>query len=43
MDFLDKIVEKIKDMARWLAEVLSGSQPEPELELIPIPVRDRQR
>ncbi|NJK41820.1 MAG: DNA topoisomerase I [Acaryochloridaceae cyanobacterium SU_2_1] len=43
MDFLDQLIEKIKDMARWLAEALGGSHTEPELELIPIPVRDRQR
>jgi hypothetical protein len=43
MDYLDDILEKIKDWAQKVIEVLLGSQPEPEAELIPIPVDDRSR
>jgi predicted RNase H-like HicB family nuclease len=43
MDYLDDILEKIKDWAQKVIEVLLGSQPEPEPELIPIPVDDRSR
>jgi len=41
MDSLDKIIEKIKNFARKLVEILVGPEVEPELEMIPIPVRDR--
>lgn len=43
MDYIDKIIEKLKDLARKLIEVLLGPQAEPEQEAIPIPVDDRQR
>ncbi|WP_299411611.1 DNA topoisomerase I [Acaryochloris sp. IP29b_bin.148] len=42
MDYLDKIIEKIKNFARKLVEVLVGPEAEPELEVIPIPIRDRR-
>lgn len=42
MDYLDKIIEKIKNFARKLVEILVGPEAEPELEAIPIPVRDRR-
>lgn len=41
MDFLDKVIEKLKGMGRKLIEVLLGPAVEPELEPIRIPVRDR--
>ncbi|NJK28801.1 MAG: DNA topoisomerase I [Acaryochloris sp. RU_4_1] len=41
MDYLDKIIEKIKSFARKLVEILVGPEMEPDLELIPIPVRDK--
>jgi hypothetical protein len=40
MDFLDKILEKIKDWAQKLIELLLGPEAEPEAELIPIPVKE---
>jgi hypothetical protein len=43
MDYLDKVLEKLKDWARKLIETLLGPEPEPEPELIPIPVNDPQR
>ena len=41
MDFIDKVLEKLKDVARRVAEILLGPDVEPELEPIPIPVRNR--
>ncbi|MEY2859047.1 MAG: hypothetical protein RLZZ74_3360 [Cyanobacteriota bacterium] len=43
MDYIDKILEKLKDIAQKLIEILLGPQVEPERELIPIPIDDRQR
>ncbi|AFY77894.1 MAG: hypothetical protein IGR93_03910 [Hydrococcus sp. C42_A2020_068] len=43
MDYLDKVLEKLKEWARKLIETLLGPEPEPEPELIPIPVNDPQR
>jgi beta-xylosidase len=43
MDYIDKILEKLKDIAQKLIEILLGPQVEPEREMIPIPVDDRQR
>ncbi|MEL6501879.1 MAG: hypothetical protein AAFQ23_10830 [Cyanobacteria bacterium J06623_1] len=43
MDYIDKILEKLKDIAQKLIEVLLGPDVEPERETIPIPVNDRQR
>ena len=39
---LGKIVEKLKEWAQKLIEILLGP-PEPEAELIPIPVNERHR
>ncbi len=41
MDFLDKVVENLKDLARKLIEMLLGPDVAPEPEQIPIPVRDQ--
>ena len=41
MDYLDKIIEKIRNFARKIVEVLVGPEVETESELIPIPIRDR--
>ncbi|WP_009634285.1 hypothetical protein [Synechocystis sp. PCC 7509] len=41
MDYIEKVLEKLKDWARKLIETLLG--PEAEPELIPIPVNDRSR
>jgi beta-xylosidase len=43
MDYIDKILDKLKDIAQKLIEILLGPQVEPEREMIPIPVDDRQR
>ena len=39
MDYIEKLLEKLKELARKLMDSLLG--PEPEPELIPIPVRER--
>jgi predicted RNase H-like HicB family nuclease len=43
MDFIDKVLEKLKEWARKLIEALLGSEAEPEPEPIPVPVNDRTR
>ncbi|MFM2310926.1 MAG: hypothetical protein RLZZ04_202 [Cyanobacteriota bacterium] len=43
MDYIDKILEKLKDIAQKLIEILLGPQVDPEREMIPIPVDDYQR
>lgn len=43
MDFIDQVIEKLKEIARKVIETLLGPEPEPEAELIPIPVDDRYR
>jgi hypothetical protein len=43
MDYIDKVLEKLKELARKLIEALLGPEVEPEPELIPIPVNDRAR
>ena len=43
MDYIEKVLENLKDWARKLLETLLGPEVEPEPELIPIPVNDRHR
>ncbi len=43
MDHIDKVLEKLKELARKLIEALLGPEAEPEAELIPIPVDERSR
>ena len=43
MDYIEKVIEKLKEWADKLIEILLGPEPEPEGELIPIPVDERQR
>lgn len=43
MDFIDKILEKIKEWARNIIDELLGPEAEPEPELIPIPVNEPRR
>lgn len=43
MDYIDKILDKLKDIARKLIEILLGPEVESEREAIPIPVDDSQR
>jgi hypothetical protein len=41
MDYIDKVLEKLKEWARKLVEALLGPDVQPEPEPIPIPVDDR--
>ena len=43
MDHIEKVLEKLKELARKLIEALLGPDAEPEAELIPIPVDERSR
>ncbi|GBF81569.1 hypothetical protein [Aphanothece sacrum] len=43
MDYLDQVLEKLREWAQKLIETLLGPQAEPEPELIPIPVNDPHR
>jgi hypothetical protein len=42
MDYIEKVLEKLREWAGKLIEVLLGPDPQPEYEPIPIPV-DRHR
>jgi hypothetical protein len=42
MNYLEKVLEKLREWAEKLIEVLLGPEVEPEPELIPIPVNDPQ-
>lgn len=43
MDYIDQLLEKLREWARRIVETLFGPEGESEPELIPIPVRDPQR
>jgi hypothetical protein len=43
MDYIEKVLERLKELARKLIEALLGPEPEPEAELIPVPVNERSR
>ena len=43
MDYIEKVLEKLKEFARKLIEALLGPEAEREPELIPIPVDERSR
>jgi hypothetical protein len=43
MGYIEKVLEKLKQWAGKLIEVLLGPELQPEPELIPIPVEDRPR
>ncbi len=43
MDYIDKVLEKLKEWAGKLIEALLGPEVQTEAELIPIPVNDRSR
>ncbi|ERN43067.1 hypothetical protein KR51_00001270 [Rubidibacter lacunae KORDI 51-2] len=42
MDYLDKVLERLREWTRRLIEVLLGPDAEQEPELIPIPVDESQ-
>jgi hypothetical protein len=43
MGYLERVLEKIKEWAERVIEVLLGPVAEPETEAIPVPVDDRYR
>lgn len=43
MDYLEKILEKLREWAQQLVDTLFGPQPESEPESIPIPVEPNPR
>jgi predicted RNase H-like HicB family nuclease len=43
MDYIDRVLEKLKEWAGKLIEALLGPEPEPEPEPIPIPVNQPHR
>ena len=43
MDYIERVLEKLKHWAGKLIEALLGPEMQPEPELIPIPVDDRIR
>lgn len=43
MDYIEKVLEKLKEWARRLIETLLGPEAQPEPEPIPIPVSDPGR
>ena len=43
MDYIEKVLEQLKEWARKLIETLLGPEEEPEAELIPIPVNEPGR
>jgi hypothetical protein len=43
MDYVEKVLEKLKEWARRLIETLLGPETQPEPEPIPIPVNEPGR
>lgn len=43
MEYIEKLLEKIKEWARKLVDALLGPEAQPEPEPIPVPVRDSDR
>jgi hypothetical protein len=43
MEYIEKVLEKLREWARKLIEALLGPDAQPEPEPIPIPVRDPER
>jgi hypothetical protein len=41
MDYIDKVLEKLKEWTRKIVEAILGPAMQPEPEPIPVPVRDR--
>lgn len=42
MDYIEQLLDRLRDIAQKLIEMLLGPEVEPEREAIPIPVDDRQ-
>lgn len=43
MDYVEKVLEKLREWARRLIETLLGPETQPEPEPIPIPVNEPRR
>ncbi len=43
MDYIEQLLDKLRDIAQKLIEMLLGPEAEHEREAIPVPVDDRQR
>ena len=43
MEYIEKVLEKLKEWTRKLIDALLGPEAEPEPELIPIPVHEPNR
>jgi hypothetical protein len=43
MDYIERVLEKLREWTRKLIEALLGPDAQPEPEPIPIPVRDPER
>lgn len=43
MDYIDNLIDKLKEWARKIIEALLGPEVEPEPEPIPIPVNEPRR
>ena len=43
MDYIDQVLEKLREWADKVMDALFGPQAQPEHEPIPIPVDDRRR
>ncbi|MBE9177084.1 hypothetical protein IQ268_00655 [Oculatella sp. LEGE 06141] len=43
MDYIEKVVEKLKEWTRKLIDALLGPEPQAEPEPIPVPVNDPER
>ena len=43
MDYIEKVLDKLKELARKLIDALLGPEAQPEPEPIPVPVRDNER
>jgi hypothetical protein len=43
MDYIEKVLEKVKEWARKIIDALLGPEGQPEPEPIPIPVNEPQR
>jgi len=43
MDFIENVLEKLREWAQKLIEAILGPDVQPEAEPIPIPVDDRER
>lgn len=43
MDFVEELLDRLREITRRIIDSLLGPEVQPEAELIPIPVNDRPR